>query len=78
MVYCNLVSHNDNIAVYKIGSVISDITGVMRLDCKDGSYYIAQKPQREEIYELFVKKMLRKYQSQFRNGIIPEKMSYEI
>lgn len=78
MVYCKLISHNKDVAIYRIGSVISDITGVMHLDYKKHEYIIVEKPKREPVYEHFIDKLILKYQKEFDEGRIPESMSYEI
>jgi len=78
VVYCRLISHNNGIAIYAIGAVVSDITGLMRLNCNNRKYLVMQKPHKEEVYDLFIDKMIKKYQKEFDKGDIPEKMSYEI
>ena len=78
MIYCRLLSKNKKIISYSIGAVISDITGEIKIDIDGKRYEIIKQPQKEEVYPLFINKMLWKYRGEFNKGIIPEKMSYEI
>lgn len=78
MVYCRLLSKNKNLITYSIGALYNDISGIIKLDIKNMSYEIVKQPQKEEVYEHFIDKMLVKYHPIFDKGEIPEKMSYEI
>lgn len=78
MVYCRLLKKDDNKYIYSIGSVISDMTGEIKIDADGRGYEIVKQPQKEEVYPHFIDKMLVRYLDQFNKGIIPEKMSYEI
>lgn len=78
MVYCRLISQQNNVIRYAIGALYNDLTGILVLNPKEQSYEIEKQPDQEEVYEHFIDKMLRQYQRYFDNGEIPEKMSYEI
>ncbi len=78
MVYCKMISQQDNVIRYAIGALYNDLTGILVLNLNEQCYVIEKQPDQEEVYEHFIDKMLRKYQQYFDNGEIPEKMSYEI
>jgi hypothetical protein len=78
MVYCKLISKENNTIRYAIGALYNDLTGILILDPIAQCYVIEKQPNHEQVYEHFIDKMLRKYQSSFDKGEIPEKMSYEI
>jgi hypothetical protein len=78
MVYCKLISQQNNVIRYAIGALYNDLTGILVLNPKTQSYEIEKQPNQEEVYEHFIDKMLRRYQKYFDAGEIPEKMSYEI
>lgn len=78
MVYCRLQSVDGNKAIYAIGSVISDITGKIKIDFENKEYSILEQSKKYKVYEHFIDKMLLKYKTQLEKGIIPDKMSYEI
>ncbi len=78
MGYCRLQSNMGKFLRYAIGSLSSDITGIIDVDSNGRGYTIVKQPQKQEVYPHFINRMLSKYHSEFDKGNIPEKMSYEI
>ncbi len=78
MVYCKLISQNNDVIRYAIGALYNDLTGILVLNPKTQSYEIEKQPDQEEVYEHYIDKMFRRSQHLFDNGNIPEEMSYEI
>lgn len=78
MVYCKFLKKYDNNISYAIGARSNDLTGEIKIDLDGRGYEIIKQPRVEEVYPLFIDKMLIKYLNVFKEGIIPKKMSYEI
>lgn len=78
MVYCRLLSKENNSISYAIGALYNDITGIIKFEPSGKSYDIIKQPQREEVYPYFIDKMIAKYQTLIDQGNFPDKMSYEI
>ena len=78
MVYCRLVSVENDYIIYLLGSVVSDITGLLKLYPKKHYYEIERQPQKKPVYIHAIDRMLFRYQEKFDRGEILDKMSYEI
>ena len=78
MVYCKLISVNENIAKYSIGGRVNDMTGVLVYDRKDDSFEIEKESDESTVYKAHFKNMVCKYIEEFRKGIIKDKIGYEI
>ena len=78
MVYCRLVSVENDYIIYLLGSVVSDITGLLKLYPKKHYYEIERQAQKKPVYIHAIDRMLFRYQEKFDRGEIPDKMSYEI
>ena len=78
MVYCRLISVNNGVAKYSIGSLIDDITGILVVDSNEETYSIEKQPDKRELYMRHVGAMMCKNKDVLSQGIFPEKMSYEI
>ena len=66
MVYCKMISQQDNVIRYAIGALYNDLTGILVLNLNEQSYVIEKQPDQEEVYEHFIDKMLRQYQHSSR------------
>lgn len=51
MVYCKLISQNNDVIKYAIGALYNDLTGILVLNPKTHSYEIEKQPDQEEVYE---------------------------
>lgn len=78
MIYCRLLSKNNDSVSYSIGARYNDITGKIKIYINSLEYEIIKQPEKEEVYPHFINKMLIRYLPMFEKGTIPEKMSYEI
>lgn len=78
MVYCRLISKKNNTLSYAVGSIASDITGLLSLNLGDFSFEITKQPERKPVYPLFIGRMVNKYRTRLEQNDIPDKMSYEI
>ena len=79
MVYCNYVSHDEEIARYRYGGYVSDITGIVDFELNGKGFYVVKEPDRNIDYLPAV--LMRLYplaMKKFRKGLFPEKLSYEI
>lgn len=78
MVYCRLLSVDNDIAKYSIGSVISDITGVLEIDANNRTYSIEKEPENRPLYMRHVESMISRAREEIFKGDFPEKLTYEI
>lgn len=78
MVYSEKIEQNGNIAIYAMGALYNDLTGLLKIDFNDNSFEIVKQPQKAPVHEHFVNKMMAKYREYIYNGETPDEMSYEI
>lgn len=78
VVYCSLISVEGTKLTYALGGYVTDMTGELVVDYKEGTYEVTRKPMRSLARNRHIETMLRKHHAEFQKGIFPEKMSYEI
>ena len=78
MVFCDLISSDGTKFIYGIGGSPDDITGILTVDCSDGSFEITKEPEKTKVYIRHIASMLRRAHNRFVNGMPPKKMAYQI
>lgn len=78
MVYCNYKSHTANTVTYTYGGFASDLTGEFTASIPDGKITISKEPERSYASFRHIQKVVNRAMGDFKEGVYPEKLSYEI
>ena len=78
MVYCRLISANENVLKYAAGGLANDLTGELQVNKGDVSYQVTKAPERSILYPRHIEAMLSKYGEKIKRGSLIEIMAYEI
>ncbi len=65
-------------ATYAIGGLYNDLTGEMIVDYAHQTYEIVKEPEKSRVYKRHISAMLHKAFHDYANGVIKEKLAYEI
>lgn len=78
MVFCNLLSKNDEYLEYAIGGSPNDLSGRLRVNHKDLSYVLITAPEHTKVYGRHIAAMLSRAKRDYKKGIFEEKLAYQI
>ncbi|MFG6378591.1 MAG: hypothetical protein K1W19_09810 [Lachnospiraceae bacterium] len=77
MVYCNLVSSNEQLAVYNFGMDTNDLSGSVTFYKDSNEPEVTKLPKEGEKVLSWLWKLNARYRKDFSQGIFKEKLSYE-
>lgn len=78
MVYCNLISVDENTIKYAFGGVYTDLTGELVVNRNDYTFNITKSPSSSSVLKNHIDRLLRIHRSEFLKGDFKKSIAYEI
>jgi len=77
MIYCNLVSSNEQLAVYNFGMDTDDLSGSVIFYKDSNEPEVTKLPEEGEKVLPWLRKLNARHRKDFSQGIFKDKISYE-
>lgn len=77
MIYCNLVSSNEQLAVYDFGMDADNLSGSVTFYRDNNEPEVTKLPKEGEKSLLWIRKLNVRYRKDFSQGIFKDKIAYE-
>lgn len=76
MVYCELIEHSSQTALYRYGALPEKLTGIIKINT-DGDLEIIKEATGDIVYYRSLVKLSGKYRNEFAKGVFRKHLSFE-